>query len=83
MGNLAGHGASPPGGPGFGEQSSPARLIVYCGDYKCAHSGVVDASRWDDDVRLSHLELKFTCLACGHRGADIRPRFAHARMGAG
>jgi hypothetical protein len=30
----------------------PIRLIVYCGDYKCAHSVVVDASRWGDDVRL-------------------------------
>ena len=31
--------------------------------------------RWPDDVRLSDLEPKFTCSACGKRGADIRPDF--------
>ena len=33
--------------------SKPTRLIVYCADYKCAHSVVIDAGRWSDDVRLS------------------------------
>lgn len=28
-----------------------------------------------DHVRLSGLELRFTCLACGNLGADIRPGF--------
>jgi hypothetical protein len=36
----------------------PCLLLVYCGDYKCAHSVVVHA-RWGDDVRLSDLEPKF------------------------
>ena len=62
-------------------QSGPIRLIVYCGDYKCGHSVVIDAGRWGDDVRISELEPKFTCRACGHRGADIRPLFEQARMG--
>jgi hypothetical protein len=61
----------------------PTRLIVYCADYKCAHSIVVDASRWGDDVRLSDLEPRFTCQVCGHRGTDIRPLFKHARIGPG
>jgi len=26
-------------------ESGPTRLIIYCADYKCAHSTVVDASR--------------------------------------
>jgi hypothetical protein len=56
-------------------ESGPTRLIVYCADYKCAHSIVVDASRWGDDVRLSDLEPRFTCQVCGHRGADIRPLY--------
>ena len=56
----------------------PTRLIVYCGDNKCAHSVVIVA-----DVRLSDLEPRFTCRACGHRGADIRPLFEPARMGTG
>jgi hypothetical protein len=37
-------------------ESGPTRLIVYCADYKCAHSVVIDASRWGDNVRLSDLE---------------------------
>jgi hypothetical protein len=27
-------------------ESGPTRLIVYCADYKCAHSVVVDVTRW-------------------------------------
>jgi hypothetical protein len=50
--------------------SGPHRLLVYCGDYKCAHSVVIDVERWADDVRLSDLEPRF-----GHRGADVRPLF--------
>ena len=43
--------------------SGPRRLLVYCGDYKCAHSVTISADRWPDDVRLSDLEPKFTCQA--------------------
>jgi hypothetical protein len=64
-------------------QSGPRRLLVYCGDYRCAHSVIVNADRWPDRVRLSDLEPKFTCQACGHRGADVRPLFEQARMATG
>jgi hypothetical protein len=64
-------------------ESGPTRLIVYCGDYKCAHSVVIEANRWADDVRLSDLEPKFTCRACGHRGADVRPLFEKRTAQAG
>ena len=60
--------------------SGPQRLLVYCGDYKCAHSVVIDAGRWPDDVRLSNLEPLFVCQACGHRGADVRPLFEPAQF---
>jgi hypothetical protein len=56
-------------------EPGPTRLLVYCGDYRCAHSVLIEANRWPDDVRLSDLEPKFTCRACGHRGADVRPLF--------
>ena len=59
-------------------ESGPTRLLVYCGDYKCAHSIVMDAARWNHGVRLSDLEPLFTCRVCSHRGADIRPLFEHA-----
>jgi hypothetical protein len=55
-------------------RSSGARgLLIYCADYRCSHSIAISADRWPDDVRLSDLEPKFTCQACGHRGADVRP----------
>jgi hypothetical protein len=59
------------------------RLLVYCADYKCSHSVVIDSEPWPDHVRLSDLEPKFTCQVCGHRGADVRPNFQPARMGHG
>jgi hypothetical protein len=62
--------------------SGPIRLIVYCGDYKCAHSVVIDAGRWGDEFRLSDLEPKFICQVCGHKGADIRPLFDGRRRAA-
>jgi hypothetical protein len=66
--------------------SGHRRLLVYCGDggdYRRAHSLVIDARRWSDDVRLSDLEPKFTCQICGHRGADVRPMCEPACMGTG
>jgi len=61
--------------------NGPTRLIVYCSDFKCSHSVIVDAAKWNDDVRLCDLEPKFTCKACGRRGADVRPMFERAAMG--
>ncbi len=69
----------------FGEmRSSGARgVLVYCSDYKCSHSVEMSADRWPDDARLSDIEPRFTCQACGKRGGDVRPNFAPARMGTG
>jgi len=39
------------------------------------------ADRWPDDVRLSDIEPRFVCKACGKRGADERPHFAAVCMG--
>jgi hypothetical protein len=52
------------------------RLLVYCGDYKCAHHVEISAEQWPDHVRLP----LFVCQACGHRGADVRPLFNRERM---
>ncbi|SED11335.1 hypothetical protein [Bradyrhizobium erythrophlei] len=60
-------------------------LLVYCSDHRCSHSVELkpaDVDQWPDDVRLSDLEPKFTCKACGRRGADVRLHFPQARMGA-
>jgi hypothetical protein len=48
-------------------------LLVYCQDYKCSHSLSISGDQWPDDVRLSDLEPRFVCKACGKRGADVRP----------
>jgi hypothetical protein len=47
----------------------PRLLIVYCSDFKCSHSVIITSELWPDHVRLSDLEPKFTCKACGRRGA--------------
>ncbi len=35
-----------------------------------------------NSLRLSDLEERFACTVCGHRGADVRPLFEPAGMGA-
>ena len=54
-------------------------VLVYCADYKCSHGTAVSADRWSDDIRLSDIEPRFTCQACGHHGADVRPCFDQIR----
>jgi len=50
-------------------------ILVYCSDYRCSRSIAISADQWPDHVRLSDLEPRFVCKACGKRGADIRPNF--------
>ena len=50
----------------------------------CAATFVL-TDQWPDDVRLSDIEPRFTCQACGTKGADLRPNFhweREAREGA-
>jgi hypothetical protein len=56
-------------------ESGVRGILVYCSDYKCSHSIAVSADRWPDDLRLSDIEPRFVCEACGKRGADVRPDF--------
>ncbi|WFU37744.1 hypothetical protein QA640_25115 [Bradyrhizobium sp. CB82] len=50
-------------------------VLVYCQDYRCSHSVALGADRWPDDLRLSDIEPRFVCTACGRRGGDVRPDF--------
>jgi len=50
-------------------------ILIYCSDYKCSHAMAISADQWPDRVRLSDLEARFVCKACGKRGADVRPDF--------
>jgi hypothetical protein len=56
-------------------------ILVYCADYRSSHSIEMSAEQWPDDVRLSDIEPRFICKACGKRGADVRLHFEPARMG--
>jgi hypothetical protein len=49
--------------------------LIDCADYRCSHSTVLSGDSWPDDMRLSDLEPRFICGACGKRGADVRPDF--------
>jgi hypothetical protein len=48
-------------------------ILICCSDYKCSRSIAISADRWPDHVRLSDLEARFRCKACGKRGAAVRP----------
>jgi hypothetical protein len=48
-------------------------VLVYCSDHKCSHWRRLSADRWPDHLRLSDIEPRFVCEACGLRGADVRP----------
>jgi len=50
-------------------------VLIYCADYYCSHSMAMNADHWPDDVRLSDIEPRFVCAACGKRGAVVRPDF--------
>jgi hypothetical protein len=69
----------------FGEmRSSGVRgVLVYCSDYRCSHSIEMMADGWSDDQRLSDIEPQFICMACGKRGADVRPNFHWSAKPAG
>lgn len=56
-------------------------ILVYCADHHCGHLVRMDGASWSDDVRLSDIEDRFVCKACGKRGAEVRPDFPPARMG--
>jgi hypothetical protein len=50
-------------------------LLIYCSDYHCSHWTAISGDRWPDDIRLADIERRFTCQACGTKGADVRPNF--------
>ena len=48
------------------------RVLVYC---CCGDHIALSADRWPDDLRLSDVEPRLVCTACGRRGAEVRPDF--------
>lgn len=60
----------------FGEmrEMGLSGVLVYCA-HRCGHHDALDAAHWPDDIRLSDIEPRFVCQACGRRGAEVRPDF--------
>jgi hypothetical protein len=51
-------------------------VVICCTEHHCSHTvEVADAGRWADEVRLSDIEPRFVCRACGSRSAIVRPDF--------
>lgn len=63
-------------------QSGACAVLIYCRDYRCGHHVETSADGWPDDVRLSDIEPRFICQRFEQRGAEVRPKFEQARMGA-
>jgi hypothetical protein len=58
-------------------ESGVRRILIYCQDFHCSHSIALSADPWPDHVRLSDLEARFVCKACGKKGAYVRPLFVY------
>jgi hypothetical protein len=48
------------------EAQAFAGLLIYCSDYKCNHMVAMGKPSWPDPVRLSEIEDRFVCQACGN-----------------
>ena len=60
-------------------ESGVRDLLVSCADYRCSHSIAIGGDGWPEVIRLSDIEARFVCRACGKRGADVRPEFSWNR----
>ena len=58
-------------------------VLIYCRDHRCSDRVETNADGWADDVQLSDAEPLFTRTRCGRKGAEVRPKFSHTRMGTG
>jgi DNA-binding PadR family transcriptional regulator len=50
-------------------------LLINCSDYRCSHWIAIIADQWAVDRQAVGLKPRFTCQACGRKGADVRPNF--------
>jgi hypothetical protein len=51
-------------------------LESWCLGRGCNHHGVVDVSRFGDDVPVPGFGPRMRCVECGHLGADVRPNWS-------
>jgi hypothetical protein len=65
----------------FGEkrESGVHDVLIYCRDHRCSHQEIRQARLCP---AVGH-RPGFVFTRCGKRGAEVRPKFSQARMGAG
>ena len=56
-------------------------VLVCCQDNRCGHHVEMDADCWPNDIRLSDIEDRFVCQACGKRGGRRSAGPFHRRGG--
>ena len=52
-------------------------LIASCLNDACCHQGLIDVSKYPDDVEVPSFASKIVCAKCGARGRhiDVRPNW--------
>ena len=60
-------------------------LIATCLSDACRHQGLIDVSKYPDDVEVPWFANKVICAKCGARGQqiDVRPNWKEQRTGPG
>jgi hypothetical protein len=52
------------------------RLVAYCLNPSCRHEGLIDVSKYSDDVEVPSFASKVVCAKCGARGRHyVRPNW--------
>jgi hypothetical protein len=53
------------------------RLVAHCLNPSCRHEGLIDVSKFADDVEVPWFASRVVCAKCGARGRhiDVRPNW--------
>jgi hypothetical protein len=52
-------------------------LVAHCLNDACRHQGIIDVSKYPDDIEVPSFARKIVCAKCGARGRhiDVRPNW--------
>ena len=69
--------AGPPMDLGNMRKLGVQRLVAYCLNPSCRHEGLIDVSKYANDVEVPSFASKVVCAKCGARGRhiDVRPNW--------
>ena len=58
-------------------------LVAHCLNDACRHQGLIDVSKYPDDVEVPSFANKIVCAKCGGRGRhiDVRPNWKEQPTG--